>query len=267
MPRKKRQEEHVNMERWLVSYADFITLLFAFFVVMYAISSVNEGKYRVLSDTLVDAFNAQPKTLQPVQVGDDVVAGTPSVVELQHPGSGTETEDPGRDPLEQVEDDFRDTMLPFIEDDMVNVTRDELWVEVELNTTFMFPSGSARLEDEAVPVLRKVAQVLQKYPNAIQVEGFTDNLPINTPIFRSNWELSAARAASVVHLFMNVGVQPERMSAIGYGEYQPVVENTTAEGRRKNRRVVVVVLADTDARRKLEIARRGAQAGIQGERP
>jgi len=257
MPRNRRREEQrVDHNRWLVSYADFITLLFAFFVVMYAVSSVHEGKYRVLSDTLVSAFNAEPKSLQPILV--DEKAGAEPPPGAQQRAYGENAQPAVKDPLEQVESDFRRTMSPFIDEGLVNVTRDDAWVELELNTTFMFPSGSTRLQDEAVPVLRKVAQVLQKYPNAIQVEGFTDNLPISTPAFPSNWELSAARAANVVHLFMDVGVAPERMSAIGYGEYQPVADNTSPEGRRRNRRVVVVVLADSDARRKLDIERRSA---------
>lgn len=261
MARRKRREERVHHDRWLVSYADFITLLFAFFVVMYAMSSVHEGKYRVLSDTLADAFNARPESLQPLPVeGDLRPEVSPTAGSSGRTVFAGEGESFARDPLEQVEKEFHSAMLPFIDEGMVSVTRNESWVELELNTTFMFLSGSARLEDGAVPVLRNVAEVLQNYSNAIQVEGFTDNFPISTPVFRSNWELSAARAASVVHLFMDVGVAPERMSAIGYGEYQPVADNTTPEGRRRNRRVVVVVLADHEAAKTLEIARRARQA-------
>jgi chemotaxis protein MotB len=260
MARRRRREERVHHERWLVSYADFITLLFAFFVVMYAMSSVHEGKYRVLSDTLADAFNARPKSLQPIPVNGRRQAELSPAADPERPAAPGEGGFFARDPLEQVEQEFRHSMLPLINQGVVSVTRNESWVELELNTTFMFLSGSARLEDEAVPVLRNVAEVLQNHSNAIQVEGFTDNLPISTPVFRSNWELSAARAASVVHLFMDVGVAPERMSAIGYGEYQPVADNTTAEGRRRNRRVVVVVLADHEAGKQLEIQHRAAQA-------
>jgi len=248
--------EHDNLERWLVSYADFITLLFAFFVVMYAVSSVNEGKYRVLSDTLTDAFNSTPKSREPIQVGEEALEGKNSVIEMPnaHPG---EPEQPV-DPLAKVANDFQDTMLPFIQDEMVRVKREDYWVELELNTNFMFASGSADLEDEALPVLKRVADVLNKYPNHVRVEGFTDNVPINTYVFPSNWELSAARAASVVHLFMTQGVKPERMSAVGFGEYRPVADNTTPEGRNRNRRVLVVVLADTDARRLIDMERNRA---------
>jgi len=257
MPRKRRHEEHENLERWLISYADFITLLFAFFVVMYAISSVNEGKYRVLSDTLISAFNENPKVLQPIQVGDDGVKadptvlrqdsasmGPPSVIDLPKSGSPDAA-------LQAIADDFEKTLQPLIDKDLIDITRDKNWVEIEINTSLLFASGSADLEDEARPVLRRLADTLKKYPNAIQVEGFTDNLPINTYLYPSNWELSAARAASVVHLFMNEGVEPDRMAAIGYGEYRPIADNATPEGRRKNRRVVLVIMKNAMERRTL----------------
>lgn len=264
MARRKRHEEHENLERWLISYADFITLLFAFFVVMYSISSINEGKYRVLSDTLVAAFNTPPKSLQPIQMGEEArqAESSPLQMESVRKLSPDESniikslqETAQQNDLAQIATDFRQAMLPLIEDDLINVTQNDLWVEVEINTSILFGSGSAELETEATPVLRKVAGILQRYPNQLQVEGFTDNLPINTYLYPSNWELSAARAASVVHLFMDSGVQPERMSAVGYGEYRPIADNTSVEGRRKNRRVVVVILADTDARRALDIER------------
>ncbi len=270
MARKKRHEEHENLERWLVSYADFITLLFAFFVVMYSISSVNEGKYRVLSDTLVSAFNKEPKTILPVDIGSEGVSGPPvaveskrvasepSIIELLAATASTGT-------LDAMASDFEQALLPEIYDDLITVTRTDLWVEIEINTSLLFTSGSADLQDEALPVLRRLAEILRRYPNAIQVEGFTDNLPISTYLFPSNWELSAARAASVVHLFMREQVQPDRMAAVGYGEYRPVADNATPEGRRRNRRVVLVVLADANARRALEIQRsREAGGGVGG---
>lgn len=268
MPRKRRHEEHENLERWLVSYADFITLLFAFFVVMYAISSVNEGKYRVLSDTLTEAFNKQPDTLEPIYESDPAPSGEPSILEsttatLGEPSVIELLQQTARDnSLGQIADDFEKALLPLIDDELIEITRDDLWVEIELNTSLLFASGTSELEDEAIPVLNRMAQLLKRYPNIIQVEGFTDNLPINTYLYPSNWELSAARAASVVHVFMNSGVEPGRMSAIGYGEYRPVADNATAVGRNKNRRVVLVILADNQARRALDITR-NARAKVQ----
>ena len=244
MRRRRRQAEHENIDRWLISYADFITLLFAFFVVMYAISSVNEGKYRVLSDTMVSAFSNMPRTLEPIQIGDEGLSGEPGIFDEGLPGMSNGN-------LDQIADDFERVLRPLIDQDLINVTRDADWIEIEINTSLLFGSGSAELEPDATPVLRSLAGILQQYPNAIQVEGFTDNVPITTMVYPSNWELSAARAASVVHLFNRSGVDPERMVAVGYGEYRPVADNTTAEGRRQNRRVVLVISADERERRLL----------------
>lgn len=260
MARKRRHEEHVNLERWLISYADFITLLFAFFVVMYAISSVNEGKYRVLSDTLVSAFDNQPKTLQPIQVGTDGVMGEPSVLQQDEVAPG----DPAainlskpESALTEVAEDVEKSLSPLIDKDLINVTREENWVEVEINSSLLYLSASAELQEEAIPILGKLAKILRRYPNEIQVEGFTDNVPINTYLYPSNWELSAARAAGVVNLFMRQGVLPDRMSAVGYGEFQPIADNTTEAGRRKNRRVVLVIMSDVISRRALNRGKRG----------
>lgn len=254
MRRRRRQQEHENTERWLISYADFITLLFAFFVVMYAISSVNEGKYRVLSDTLGSAFSNTSRTLEPIQIGNEGIAGDPGIFDAGMPGSPIGN-------LGQIADDFEKVLRPLIDQDLISVSRDENWIEIEINTSLLFVSGSAELESEATPVLRRLAGILRQYPNPIQVEGFTDNVPISTWVYPSNWELSAARAASVVHLFNRNGVDPERMVAVGYGEYRPVADNTTSEGRRKNRRVVLVISADERERRLLG----GSNSTGQGE--
>jgi chemotaxis protein MotB len=294
--RKRKPEEYENLERWLVSYADFITLLFAFFVVMYAVSSINEGKYRVLSDALVAAFRSPVKSLEPIQIGtivrspyvkDASIMQTPRLltpmpipvnkppfelpmrVERRKPrpkaavrvpvGEYKSVPEVMRDIANQIEK----AMESLIQKDLIIVRRDELWIEVEIRNSILFASGSAALEPEAIPVLESIAEILQQFPNAIQVEGFTDNVPISTVAFPSNWELSAARAASVVHLFTKLGIRPDRMAAIGYGEHRPNADNATPEGRQKNRRVVLVVLASPDIERLLAIR----QAALIEEKP
>lgn len=262
MARKKKHEEHENLERWLVSYADFITLLFAFFVVLYSLSAVNEGKFRVLSESLVAAFAATPKSMQPVQVGQPVEAPAPPVqrldllkapptvapIEMNTPAPPVPPSvSPRMQAIKEMADDIERAMGPLIKADLLLVRRDSLWIEVEIKTSILFPSGSSQLQAEAIPILKKIAGILGRFPNAVHVEGFTDNVPINTLAFPSNWELSAARAASVVHLFMSAGMQPARMAAIGLGEYRPIADNASEEGRNKNRRVVLVVLADGEA--------------------
>lgn len=254
--RKRAIVENDNVDRWLVSYADFITLLFAFFVVMYAISSVNEGKYRVLSDTLVAAFKAPSKSLQTVKSTGNA-SGTmenqtgvtnhilvqPLVPKVQNPQA----------PLIQIARRVKSNLQPLIDKHLIKVTSSRLWVEVEINTSILFTSGSASLEPGAYEPLKKLGGMLAGLPNYIEVEGYTDNLPINNSVYPSNWELSAARAASVVQLFIKEGVAPQHLSVIGYGQYRPIADNNTVEGRRENRRVRVVILADKNARRVQEI--------------
>ncbi len=125
----------------------------------------------------------------------------------------------------------------------MTVRRNDFWIEVEMRTDILFPSGSARLADSATGILERLANVLAPFPNPIRVEGHTDDKPIRTPVFNSNWELSAARAGSVVRVLQSHGVAPGRLAVIGYGEQRPLKSNTTSEGRNANRRVVVVILS------------------------
>lgn len=261
MARKKKPEEHENHERWLVSYADFITLLFAFFVVMYSISSVNEGKYRVLSDSISSAFDPSEaglpikmnSPLKPPIVARAITSSNDFSMSMQgqnvsaYGGVAASKED--KENLRKITKRIKEGLSPLIDDKMVKVKSNDLWIEVEIKSKILFGSGKASLQPRARPVLRDVARVLSDFENQIQVEGFTDNVPINTEDFRSNWELSAARAANVVHLFSRSGVKPTRLSAVGYGEFKPIASNRTAEGRQKNRRVKIVILSDAIARR------------------
>lgn len=281
MARKKKHEEHENHERWLISYADFITLLFAFFVVMYSVSSINEGKYRVLSDALVASFRSSARSVEPIQVGElSKSAKVPGLIkglvdqkgsnhqydkksispfkvekvntghkgESQPPDSGDNTaKNGGKEAIAKMADALERSMSKLIQQDLIAVRRNDLWVEVEIKTSILFPSGSAILQHEALPVLSEIANILKDFPNPIRVEGFTDSVPINTVAFPSNWELSAGRAASVVHLFTKEGVEPRRMAAIGFGEYRPIGDNSTPNGRNRNRRVVVLILESASA--------------------
>lgn len=257
--RKHREEEHVNHERWLVSYADFITLLFAFFVVMYSISSVNDGKYRVLSDSLSAAFadSKTKRTIEPIQIGEIKRGG--SVIEIMKEQSDSnrplEADAAASDAVRQraqldvLFQQIQETLAPYIVDQVVSVARASAWIEVDMKSSLLFASGSADLGPGALPVLRQISELLRVSFNEIHVEGHTDNVPINTLQFSSNWELSATRAASVVREFMRNGVDPGRMAAIGYSEYQPVADNAAEEGRNRNRRVVLILLPEGETRR------------------
>ena len=256
MARRRRQEEHENHERWLVSYADFITLLFAFFVVMYSISSVNDGKYRVLSNTLTEAFVTATRSKDPIQVGEELRSLKPQIGELaitrpqdvstlndplaeeQSGGSQVDTKT-----LDAIQRELSEAFSEYSDQGLVNVTRTARGVEVEMKSNMLFESGSARLSREALKALRKVILIVKPLQNLINVEGHTDNVPINTISFPSNWELSAARSASVVHYFAKLGVDSSRMAAIGYGEHRPLSSNDSAEGRRNNRRVNLLIMS------------------------
>ncbi len=256
--RRKRHEEQENHERWVVSYADFITLLFAFFVVMYSISSVNEGKYRVLSQTLSNAFQEPSRSQEPIQIGeisrssgDPMGAeGTNALIQTETRfGPGTYDDDGLLDNavdegqrLSYLAATIGDMLEPYIEKDLVDVSHSDTRVIVDMKNKMLFPSGSAKLSRAAVKVLRDISSILRPLKNQLQIEGYTDNQPIHTPEYPSNWELSAARAASVVHLIARMGVAPERLAAIGYGEHRPIADNDSETGRQKNRRVSLVIL-------------------------
>jgi chemotaxis protein MotB len=271
--RRRKHEEHANHEAWAIPYADLLTLLLAFFVVMYAISSVNAGKYRVLSDSLFAAFRGAPRSLQPVQVGDKQVGtgadmNSTVVQQSQLEGKAQARIAPvpvsyGSKPsgdavapvklppqaaaaaqaLSKLADQISQAMGQLVQKDLVTIRRSDFWIEVEMKTDILFPSGSARLADSAMNVLEQLGAVLAPFPNPIRVEGHTDNKPIKTVLFSSNWELSAARAGSVVRVLANHGVDPGRLAVIGYGEQRPLKPNDTADGRNANRRVVVVILS------------------------
>jgi len=253
--RRQVIEDPVNHERWLVSYADFITLLFAFFVVMYSISQINENKYRILSNTLEDAFNQTAAVIDPFQIGDTPRSNPISVIKLNDPaieereqgkeddGSGLEEETPGGMPNEfkEINEKIEQGFGDLLNDKLITVRGNEEWLEVELKSSLLFASGDAELSNDALELLAEIAAILRDDPNPIRVEGFTDNVPINNAQFPSNWELSTARAAAVISLFVEEGLSPQRLAAIGYGEFQPIADNTTEQGRADNRRVVLMI--------------------------
>jgi chemotaxis protein MotB len=265
----------------MVSYADFITLLFAFFVVMYSVSSVNEGKYKSLTHSLGTAFSNkdnQESVLDPVQIETSlntvqpISLDTPAVTFKPIPlDATTETFKPElldkqtveevekrrelsegilkeRRQLNQVSDQLEETLESFIDDKLVSVKRNDYWIELEMNSELLFLSGEAALSKKAQPVLKKIAEVINALPNAVNVEGHTDNIPIGNVKFPSNWDLSSARATSVVQEFVKEGINPTRLSAIGYGEFHPIGDNKIDEGRFKNRRVTLVLMSQAFSR-------------------
>ncbi len=234
--RKKREEDRDNHERWMISYSDFITLLFAFFVVMYATSSVNEGKYRTFGTSLSDAFlnrkSVPPPKLNQVLPPRPVPESEKKILAQQR-----------REKMQGIAQDILSVMSPLVNAGKVRVMQSNIGVTVEINASLLFKSGEADLEPKSVKALQAVAQVLKNDNHDIKVMGYTDDTPISTASFPSNWELSSARASSVVRLFAENGIDPARMVVEGYAENHPVDSNATPAGRARNRRVTVMILA------------------------
>ena len=236
--RRKYDEEADNHDRWLISYADFITLLFAFFVVMYALSSVNEGKYRVFSDALGDAFGLRAGAPR-------VNIDTPQTMPLPNSALKRRSEALRREKehMTRLGRDLLSTLAPLVKEGKVRVTQNSRGVSVEINASVLFDPGAASLTAQSDEALRAIAVLLKDDPHAVQVEGHTDNVPIHNPQFPSNWELSAVRASAVVRLFIDSGVAATRLTAVGHGDNHAVASNDDPIGRARNRRVAVTILS------------------------
>lgn len=256
--RKKKVEEHTNTERWMVSYADFVTLLFAFFVVMYSISSINEGKYKTLSSSLsriftstpIETTTGQPISLfeQPPTVAEPLPLESEPYAEVEKRRELSAAIQEEQEKLSAASKQFEEVLAPMIKENLVAVNKHDFWVELQMSSELLFTSGSDQLSQRAIDVIKLIAAVVAPLPNAISVEGYTDNIPIETAIFRSNWDLSSARATSVVHEMIRAGVDPLRLSAVGYGEYHPIADNSTEKGRFENRRVTLVIASQAFSR-------------------
>jgi len=230
--RRPREEEHENVERWMVSYADFVTLLFCFFTAMYAISNIDTNKLGKFVDSMRSAFNVEGARGNAISVIEGVQIFIPADVD--------------------VESNVKDILGTLVTDSKgaIDIKRDERGVVIRVADKYFFESGSAGLKENSREVLDKIAATLLKNPNMIRIEGHTDNIPIQNETFPSNWELSASRAINVVKYFIdNHNIKPERISAIGYAENKPLASNDTPDGRAKNRRVDIVLLSESESKK------------------
>ncbi len=233
---KKKHEEHENMERWLVSYADFITLLFAFFVVMYSISSVNEGKYRVLSDALASSFS-KTKAIGDLSVLNMPIPKIRQIVVNEKQKSQSNT----RSYL-SVANAISTSKTPK----GVMIASTERGLSIRIQDDALFSSGSATLNPHITEFLDLIAGLLRDLPNLIAVEGHTDNQPIKSAAYPSNWDLSTARANTLVRYLTEYHqLRNDRFSSTGYAGTRPIESNATLQGRASNRRVELIVLRDT----------------------
>jgi chemotaxis protein MotB len=271
--RRKRHEDHVNHEAWVIPYADLLTLLLALFVVLYAMSSVNTTKYRALAQAISAAFNGTQQVIHPLQPNTPqasltLPAGVPSPVpsaplakmlvsvpaqQLMAPIKERASQadrnklNSEQQDLERIRSQVEHALQPLIDKHMVVVRRTTSWLEIEIRTDILFPSGVATVSPSANQVLTSLGEILAPFGNPLRIEGYTDDVPINTALYPSNWELSAARAASVARLFADHGVDPDRLGIVGWGQYHPSADNVSQDGRNRNRRVLVVVLSDRAA--------------------
>jgi chemotaxis protein MotB len=248
MARRKKAPEHVNHERWLVSYADFITLLFAFFVVMFATSQTDKGKAQQVSDSVKKALEGDKMT----QVISAILGGT---VTDTGKGNGM-MRGPGgaKPPAEEKKDQKLAELLPSlkilseelkkeIDEGRIQISMQARGLVISFKQAALFAPGEDVISPEAYGGLEKVAAAIAKMPNPVRLEGHTDSTPINTERFHSNWELSAGRSIAILELLSNkFGVPRERLSIAGYADTAPIASNETEEGRARNRRADIVIL-------------------------
>lgn len=227
MPRRRRHEDNENLDRWLLTYADLITLLLAFFIVMYSMSQIDSKKFGKMSEALSGVLK-----------GGKIMIKQGSNIGIM-PGGGVLKTAVLKSIGESIENDF----MGKGNEKLVSTEVSERGLVIHIMESALFKVGSADLTDRAIETLGIVAEHLKPLPNHIRIEGHTDNRPIKTAKYPSNWELSSARATEVVRFFIdNYEVRPDEISALGYGEFRPLASNNTDDNRAKNRRVDIVVM-------------------------
>ncbi len=256
--RRRHSIEHDNLDRWLVSYADYMTLMFALFVVLYAVAMINEKPFETITESFGRIFQAEDKAPKNKGHGDDILLVNTSKTMKNLYGNGllevagSELVDGERQlsniaenqvgtNLTVLEQALQTALYDLIESGFAELEVDGDWLEIQLNSALLFPSGSSSPISSAQTLLSAIYQVLANTTNYVRIRGYTDNNPINNEIYASNWELSVYRATSILHLLEKLHMDPARMAIEGYGQFYPTANNITAEGRAKNRRVVIAV--------------------------
>lgn len=258
MSRRKRREEHSSHERWLVSYADFITLLFAFFVVLYSSSQVDKRKVGRLalaiqvafqelgvfdtSNTKIPLNNSEPMPFSNVQAVENIQRSG-DLQRFVQPTKGILSTASNSGSLKDIQEELQKALAPEIQERFVDVQMRKEGVIVSLREMGFYDSGSSTMKPSAMNAVDRLAAVVAPRSENLRIEGHTDNVPIHTAHFPSNWELSTARATELVKLFIfRYHVMPARLSAAGFAEFHPADNNATPEGRARNRRIDIVIL-------------------------
>ncbi|MGL1955930.1 MAG: OmpA family protein [Colwellia sp.] len=255
---RRHSVEHDNVHRWLVSYADYMTLLFALFVVLYAMAMVNEKSYETITESFGRVFQANDELPKNRGHGDDILPVNTSKTNKKLYGNGI-LDESGPELLEgepvlsnisdaqvgsnltSLEQELHEALYELIESGFAQLQIDGDWLEIELNSGLLFPSGSSSPTSSAKTILIVIYEVIGSASNFVRIRGYTDNQAINTEIFSSNWELSVYRATSILRVLEELAMNPARMAIEGYGQYYPSADNTTKQGRAKNRKVVIAI--------------------------
>jgi len=257
--RKRRHEiEHENVHRWLVSYADYMTLMFALFVVLYAMAMVNEKPFESITESFGRVFQAYEDKTKNRGHGDSIllvntaktnkklygnglleVAG-PELLDNEKNLSNISDAQVGNN-LTSLEKQLHTALYELVESGFAQLQIDGDWLEIELNSSLLFPSGSSSATNSAEAIISNIYDVIRQSSNFIRVRGYTDNQAINNEIYSSNWELSVFRATAILRVLETLGLNPARMAIEGYGQYYPSQDNLTEQGRAKNRKVVVAI--------------------------
>jgi chemotaxis protein MotB len=226
---KKHEAEKENNERWLITYADLITLLLIFFIILYSMSKINEQKFVELSQSMAVVFGNVGRS--------GVLDGGRSIIPMEHSTFKQ------RQNITNTKEQIKRMIANMGLEGKITVRDEARGLVISVRDTVFFKPGSADLGARAQEIITTVASLLSNLPNSIRIEGHTDNIPIHTFRFFSNWELSTARATNVLHyLVKEKNIAPDRLSAAGYGEFKPIGDNTSETGRTSNRRVDIVVL-------------------------
>ncbi len=231
------EDNQTDSNRWVISYADFITLLFALFVVLYAMSTVNQQKYETVFQSISKAFKIRTPVMTPVLPYEENNSSINTSVSIVKPDTNLINTE-----FDMIKKNIHETFDGVLPDNLVSIRDDRDWIEIELKNSLLFDPGSAKLIKASNDLMKKIADTLSSIPNIVQVEGFTDDAPMQNEQYPSNWELSGARAAAIVRKLEELGIQSERMSAVGYGKNYPVADNELDGGPAQNRRVKLLIL-------------------------
>jgi len=256
------ENNHDNLDRWLVSYADYMTLMFAFFVVLYSLAITNEDEFKILSDSLEQVFDKSTNqheqdgsgvkgegllsknaidtefvlygnSIKDEEKGPELVDGFGDLANLKQKKLGS--------PLDSLEQDLKTALSDEIEKGQAKLELNKDWLTIELNSGLLFGSGSSASTKAIKQVVSRIYGVINRVENYIRVRGYTDNQPINNEVFSSNWQLSVSRATQMLLALESEGINPARMAIEGYGQYAPFSNNNSEKGRAENRKVVIAL--------------------------